>query len=127
MLMEPTMTAAAIEATDTTGAGRRSAPIDLVHLARQTFGSSELEREILGLFVAQTKGLVARIAAADPKERAALVHRLKGSARGVGAVRMARLTDALEAPALSEVEARRLIGELSEAGEEVRVFVDRIL
>lgn len=126
MLMEP-MTAMAASETVGRGPGRRAAPIDMVHLARQTFGSSELEREILGLFVAQTKGLVARIANADAKDRAALVHRLKGSARGVGALRMARICEALEAPALIEADGRRLIGELDEAGEEVRGFVDSIL
>lgn len=129
MLMDHEMTATALEAVDGSGrgVGRRPAPIDLVHLARQTFGSSDLEREILGLFALQTKGLVAKIATAEPKERAALVHRLKGSARGVGASRVARLAEALEAPALVEADARRLIVELTEAGEDVCGFVDAIL
>lgn len=128
MLMEP-RAATTIEAADMTehGVGRRAAPIDLVHLARQTFGSADLEREVLGLFVAQSKGLVARIATAEARERAALVHRLKGSARGVGATTVARICDALEAPALAEAEARRLIDDLGVAVAEVRRFVDSIL
>lgn len=125
MTMERTAPTRALEAM-ARGTGRRSAPIDLVHLARQTFGSAELEREILGLFVAQSRGLVARIAAASPGERAALVHRLKGSAFGVGAIRVGRITEALEAPEASEADAARLIGELAEACEEVRGFVEAI-
>lgn len=100
----------------------RTAPIDLVHLARQTFGSEALEREILRLFVAQSRVLVETIAAADVDERRALAHRLKGSALGVGAGRMARLADAIE----SEADAVRAIGELAEAFEEVRAFVAAI-
>lgn len=104
--------------------GRGAAPIDLVHLARQTFGSVELEREVLSLFVAQTRGLVARIASSRAEERAALVHRLKGSARGVGAVRIAEITERFEAPELSEAEALGLVASLVAAEEEARGFVE---
>jgi len=103
------------------------APVDMVHLARQTFGSAELEREVLGLFVQQGAGLVARIEAASATERGPLVHRLKGSARGIGATRVARVAEALEAPGLVEVEVRRLIGELREAVGDVEAFVGGIL
>lgn len=115
-----------VEKRELGGFGRGAAPIDLVHLARQTFGSNELEREVLGLFVAQTRLLVERIAAATPAERGALVHRLKGSARGVGATRVAALAEALEAPELAEGEARRLVDELIAAEAEARAFVDAI-
>ena len=118
-------------AGDATGAimGRRMtpAPVDMVHLARQTFGSVELEHEVLRLFVQQGAGLVARIAAATPAERGALVHRLKGAARGIGATRVARIAEAREASGLVESEARRLIGDLGEAVTEVEAFVASIL
>jgi hypothetical protein len=103
------------------------APVDMVHLARQTFGSAELEREVLRLFVQQGAGLVAKIEAASPAERGAIVHRLKGSARGIGATRVARIAEALEAPGLVEVEARRLIVDLGEAVGDVEAFVTGIL
>lgn len=110
-------------------AGRRTegpAPIDLVHLARQTFGSAELEREVLGLFVQQGGGLVGQIRAGDPVTRRAMVHRLKGSARGVGATRVAHLCEALETtPAGAEVT--RLIDELEAAVGEVAGFVADLL
>lgn len=104
-----------------------AAPIDLVHLARQTFGSDALEREILRLFVAQSRVLVETIAVADPAERRPLAHRLKGSALGVGAGRMARLADAIESEAGEEVDVRRAIDALAEAFEEVRAFVATIV
>lgn len=105
-------------------AGAGPTPIDLAHLARQTFGSSALEREVLGLFVAQTGALVAAIAASRGDERAALVHRLKGSAGGVGATRVAAIATALEAPDLPEAEALALVAALAGAADDVRVFVD---
>lgn len=111
------------DATRRAAAGGRAAPIDLVHLARQTFGSHDLEREVLALFVAQTRTLVARIAAAEGEERAALVHRLKGSARGVGATRIAALAEALEAPSLDEAEALGLVAALIAAEEQARDFI----
>lgn len=103
------------------------APVDMVHLARQTFGSADLEREVLRLFVQQGAGLVARIAEAEPGERGSIVHRLKGSARAIGATRVARITEALEAPGLVDVEARRLIVELGEAVGDVETFILGIL
>lgn len=98
-------------------------PVDLVHLARQTFGSADLEREVLQLFVRQGAPLVARIREASIGERGALVHRLKGSARSIGAHRVAEITEALEAPELAEGEARRLIGDLEQAVGDVARFV----
>lgn len=109
-----------------TVAARRPAPVDMVHLARQTFGSVELEREVLRLFVGQGAGLVARIAAAsDPIERGEIAHRLKGSARAIGAHRVARLAETIETASASEVAA--LAGELGEAVGEVESFVTTLL
>lgn len=105
------------------GARSVRAPVDLVHLARQTFGSAELEREVLQLFVRQGTPLVALIRDAALGERGALVHRLKGSARSIGAHRVAEITEALEAPELAETEARRLVDELGRAVDDVAVFV----
>lgn len=60
-------------------------PIDLVHLARQTFGDRGLEAEILSMFLAQSQGTKARLRAATVSERQLLAHGLKGSARSIGA------------------------------------------
>ncbi len=105
---------------------RTPAPVDLVHLARQTFGSAELEREVLRLFVKQGGGLVRLIAAAeDIRTRAEFAHRLKGSARAIGAGRVAGLAEALEtAP---DGEAAGLAEDLAAAVDEVERFVAELL
>lgn len=72
-------------------------PIDLVHLARQTLGDRGLEREVLELFVVQAKSVLARLSAIrDEKSRVDLAHTIKGSARSVGAWRVAEAAEACE-------------------------------
>lgn len=106
---------------------RGPAPVDLVHLARQTFGSAELEREVLRLFVQQGGGLVARIAAAaNAGERGDYVHRLKGSARAIGATRVGRIAEALET-ATGRGQIAALTEDLGEAVGEVERFVADLL
>lgn len=62
------------------------APLDLVHLARFTFGDRTLEREILELFRTQTGKSIAELdAAATDREWYMAAHTLKGSSRAVGA------------------------------------------
>src|SRR5437588_8394462 len=68
-------------------------PIDLVHLARTTLGDRALEREVLQLFDRQSSMLIARMRTAAPAAVATLAHTLKGSARGIGAWRVARAAD----------------------------------
>jgi HPt (histidine-containing phosphotransfer) domain-containing protein len=71
-------------------------PIDLVHLARMTFGDRSLEREVLQLFDRQSALLIARMRNCAPGGVAAIAHTLKGSARGIGAWRVARAAEAVE-------------------------------
>ncbi len=72
-------------------------PIDLVHLARQTLGDRDLEREVLGLFVAQARSVLDMLGAArDQRQRGDLAHTLKGSARSIGAWRVAAKAEACE-------------------------------
>ncbi|CAN7393892.1 Hpt domain-containing protein [Phyllobacterium sp. LjRoot231] len=74
----------------------RKRPIDLVHLTRETFGNRALETEILNLFSRQTCGIVDRLAHANTDERVRLAKSLKGSARAVGAFRVAEMAEAIE-------------------------------
>jgi HPt (histidine-containing phosphotransfer) domain-containing protein len=71
----------------------RGRPIDLVHLAHQTLGDRDLETELLGLFRRQAGQIVERLSADLPGDsipwRADLAHTLKGSARAIGATRVA--------------------------------------
>jgi HPt (histidine-containing phosphotransfer) domain-containing protein len=70
--------------------------IDETHLERMTLGDRRLEREVLELFVRQTTIMLGRIVGADPALAAASAHTLKGSARGIGAWRVARAAELVE-------------------------------
>lgn len=71
-------------------------PIDRAHLFRMTLGDHELEGEVLRLFDQQVGLILARLDQADPGGLRALVHTLDGSARGVGAWRVARASREVE-------------------------------
>lgn len=70
-------------------------PVDLAHLARQTHGNRDLEREVLHLFLIQSERLMKRLLAGDGV-RAELAHALVGSARGIGAWTVADIAAAVE-------------------------------
>jgi HPt (histidine-containing phosphotransfer) domain-containing protein len=72
------------------------AAIDLHHLSRMTLGERSLEREVLALFDRQADLLMPRIRNGQPAVVAAAAHTLKGSARGIGAWRVARTAEAVE-------------------------------
>jgi hypothetical protein len=75
---------------------RKPTVIDADHLERMTLGDRRLEREVLELFVRQTTIMLGRIVSAAPPIAAAAAHTLKGSARGIGAWRVARAAELLE-------------------------------
>lgn len=106
--------------------GPCEAPIDREHLERYTLGSPELEREILGLFVAQLPLSIEQLRfAVTDREWQVAAHTIKGSARAVGAHDVARF--ALEAEQLGAVddasERARILGQLEEATEAVQAYV----
>ena len=75
--------------------------IDMAHLSRQSLGDSKLEQELLHLFDIQASRIAQELGMADPradarKARLDLAHTLKGSARAVGAGRIAAACEALE-------------------------------
>jgi HPt (histidine-containing phosphotransfer) domain-containing protein len=78
------------------GSERPAATIDEIHLDRMTLGDRGLEREILEIFVRQTAIMLERIAGAEPALTAATAHTLVGSARGIGAWRVAQAAEHLE-------------------------------
>lgn len=81
----------------TVAAGDSNATIiDENHLGRMTLGDRRLEREVLELFLRQTTIILKRIADAEPPLAAAAAHTLKGSARGIGAWRVAHAAELLE-------------------------------
>ncbi|MDE2362563.1 MAG: Hpt domain-containing protein [Hyphomicrobiales bacterium] len=93
-------------------------PIDLVHLARQTFGERDLEAELLRLFDRQSAQILARLAEPGPVDgrwRADLAHTLKGSARAVGAFGVAAAAETYEDCARAEGDVAACLGGLSKA------------
>jgi HPt (histidine-containing phosphotransfer) domain-containing protein len=73
---------------------------DTQFLDRVTFGDRKLARELLMLFGAQANSLLEAITmAADRTAQREVAHRLKGSARGVGAFDVARAAEEIETAA----------------------------
>jgi HPt (histidine-containing phosphotransfer) domain-containing protein len=105
--------------------GSAQAAIDLAHLARMTMGEAKLERELLTLFERQAGILLARMQNAAPPAVAAFAHTLKGSARGVGAWRVADAADAVEAQAAQPdpQAAADAMAQLAAAVAEVRALI----
>jgi HPt (histidine-containing phosphotransfer) domain-containing protein len=86
----------------------RSQPLDLVELARRSFGDEALEREVLAMFLAQSKIHVnAILTARDGEVRRRAAHTLKGAARAIGAIGLARCAERAERPAFDEPGALR--------------------
>lgn len=77
-------------------ASRSGGPIDLEHLSRQTLGDDSLAREVLNMFVEQTRGVDERLRSATPQERRDLAHALVGAARGIGAFQVAETAAKIE-------------------------------
>jgi HPt (histidine-containing phosphotransfer) domain-containing protein len=115
------MTASSLSAA--VACDRRPTPIDEDHLARMTLGDRRLEREVLEIFVRQTTIMLGRIVSAEPALAAAAAHTLTGSARGIGAWRVARAAEHLEQAAGevgNEAGGGHDLGELDETIEELK-------
>jgi len=99
--------------------------IDEDHLKRMTLGDRSLEREVLEIFARQAALMLRRIAGAEPALAAAAAHTLKGSARGIGAWRVALAAERLEKAADGAgVEAlTAAIAELEAASVEARAAI----
>ncbi|HSX72696.1 MAG TPA: Hpt domain-containing protein [Shinella sp.] len=88
----------AFEAPDNAGGMSHSGekPIDLAHLGRQTMGDKGLELEVLQMFTRQARASMKELAGTEGAARAAVAHRLKGSAQSVGATAVGKAAAALE-------------------------------
>ncbi|HXW85145.1 MAG TPA: Hpt domain-containing protein [Candidatus Binataceae bacterium] len=71
-------------------------PIDVRHLARTSLGERHLELQVLQLFDRQAEMLLACIRDVDRNGVASAAHTLAGSAREIGAWRLAEAAEALE-------------------------------
>jgi len=102
-------------------------PIDLVHLSRMTLGDRGLEREVLALFDRQATVLVSRMRSAPPGSVTSVAHTLKGSARGVGAWRVAAAAEAVEVAAAGDGDLSAAITRLAAVAEEARAVIAELL
>jgi HPt (histidine-containing phosphotransfer) domain-containing protein len=122
------MPQAAARTIDRDGGQAPERPIDLVHLARMTFGDRSLEREVLQLFDRQSALLLERMRAANGEDTARLAHTLKGSARGVGAWQVAAAAATVETAATGDARARdAAIAKLAAAIEQARGIIGELL
>lgn len=72
-------------------------PVDLVHLARQTFGNKDLEIEVLFLFLRQSALMMQRLdAAVDDQSWREAAHTVRSSALGIGAWQVAEAAASVE-------------------------------
>lgn len=98
--------------------------LDLVHLSRMTMGDRSLETEVLGLFLRQSATLAERAVKAEATELPALAHTLKGSAKAVGAWRVAGCAERLEAcVGTSSGDVPSALAELRQAVQEVHAAI----
>ncbi len=81
-------------------------PVDLVHLAKQTMGDRELEDEVLGIFLSQCDLYIGEFKqAGDTESRRRAAHRIKGSAKGLGAWELAEIAEEAEQPGFTKLES----------------------
>jgi len=98
--------------------------MDFAYIAAQTFGDRALENELLTLFLAQARGLVAALPDRDARGRGDATHLLKGSARAVGATRVADAAEAYETAAPAEgATARAILADLVCALDDAEVAI----
>jgi len=114
---------------DVAGAVRLETVLDLEHLGRMTLGDPMLEREVLTLFDQQAGVLLSRMRDAGPAAVAAYAHTLKGSARGIGAWRVAEAAEAVEVNAAEAdpAAASQALARLAAAVAETKAIIDEML
>ena len=101
-------------------------PIDSAHLDRMTLGDAGLTREVLTMFSAQAAGLIGRLQSM-PSDAPNLAHTLKGSARAIGAFRVADAAEALEAAIRNGDDPAQALAGLKDAVTEARTAIEAML
>jgi HPt (histidine-containing phosphotransfer) domain-containing protein len=101
-------------------------PIDSAHLDRMTLGDAGLIREVLAMFSAQAVDLIGRLESM-PSDAPALAHTLKGSARAIGAFRVADAAEILETAIRRNEDRAEALAGLKDAVAEARAAVDAML
>lgn len=110
-----------IQNSNTPSCASASNPVDLVHLSRQTLGNRELEQEVLALFLNQTNLYLDRLdnsKTADERKMAA--HTILGSARGIGAWRVAEEAAQIQQNCANPCNTNDLADALKDANDYIR-------
>ena len=98
--------------------------LDRDHLARYTLGDAALEQEVLGLFIGQMPETVAMLrGSGSPRAWILAAHTIKGSARAVGAWRLADVAERAESHSECKDQWARLVDEIEGAVGEVRARI----
>nr|WP_321460029.1 Hpt domain-containing protein [uncultured Cohaesibacter sp.] len=69
--------------------------LDLGHLSQQTMGDESLQKQVLSIFIQHMETQMPLLEATDA-DLSKIAHGIKGSARGIGAWRVATAAEALE-------------------------------
>ena len=105
-----------------------SAPVDRAHLSRYTLGNAQLERDVLELFSTQSAAYLAKLkVAGNDKDWCEAAHSLKGSARAIGAWRLAEAAERAEALGPKPITHATLIMEVQGALDEARAYIGALL
>lgn len=98
--------------------------IDLVHLSRYTLGNAALQFEVLQLFAEQAPTTLAQLSSAETQKAwRDAAHTLKGSARAVGAWRVACCAERAEAIDVSAQDKAGVIQAVERALDEARRYI----
>jgi HPt (histidine-containing phosphotransfer) domain-containing protein len=93
-----------------------------------TFGDPALAREVLALFMRQADALLVELGNARPDAAASLAHRMKGSAKGVGAWSVAAAAEMVERAASADPQALAAdIAALRDAIQEANTAIAELL
>lgn len=108
---------------------RRARPIDLVHLAKQTSGDSQLEAEVLGMFANMSSTYLDRLRDVACKDNFAInIHALRGAAMGVGANSIVEHARAIETEFKASGDVcDEAMTDLAVVVEEAGVFIASLL
>lgn len=119
------MAASGISARDTRGPA--AAPVDLDHLRRYTLGDRALEMEVLQLFADQAPVTLADLRASrDDSSWRNAAHSLKGSARAVGAWRVAQYAQAAECLGADAPTRQRALEAVEGAVAEAAAYISAL-
>lgn len=101
-------------------------PLDFAHLSRMTLGDPALECEVLTMFVAQSERMLDQLASMPP-EAGSIAHKLKGSARAIGAFAVAEAAARLERAAGGAGSAAVALDGLRDAVADAQGAIDAFL